>query len=143
MQRSDERVRFLADIIVCAVEGGTNYWARAAGYRWSDEEPSTTQVLLIDMEQEGEFRAAVREKAKALGHKLKATEAAGLPGSTFLDIDAIASALGKIKRGEAKLAPGLTATIKEADRENDAGDIDADGADCIAQIAAFGEVVYG
>lgn len=28
-------------------------------------------------------------------------------------------------------------------KDNDAGDIDADAADCIAQVIAFGEVVYG
>lgn len=37
----------------------------------------------------------------------------------------------------------ITGYIRQAVQENDPGMIDADAADCIVQIAAFGQLVYG
>lgn len=37
----------------------------------------------------------------------------------------------------------ITGYIRQAVQENDPGMIDADAADCIVQVAAFGQLVYG
>ena len=50
--------------------------------------------------------------------------------------DVIARGLGRV------LAEEGFADIREANRDNDAGMIDAEGADVIVQAALFGEVVY-
>lgn len=116
--RTRTREQFLSDVIIGAVEGGTGYWAQVSGYHWSDAEPASTRATLHDMED----------------------------GRTFkLDIDAIARGVAIVvdERGEFRLNDELRASIVMADRENDAGFIDADGADAIAQAACFGELVYG
>lgn len=142
-KRTKEREQFLADIIVGAVEGGCSYWARSVAYRWSDEAPATTRVLLIDMEQEEEFYGEVNALEAELGRKVKLAEADALTGASLVTIDTVAKGLGKIKRNEVKLNSTLKKEILLGDSENDGGYIDADGADVIVQAAIFGEVVYG
>ena len=142
--RTTERTQFLADIICGAVEGGTSYWAMAAGYKWSDEHPETTRVTLIEEEHGPLFNDACQCFADEHGRKPKLSETTGWEGVHAITIESIATALGKIQRGEVKMNSNLLATIKLADKESDAGYIDAEGADVIAQAACFGgEVVYG
>jgi hypothetical protein len=115
--RSPERVSFLGDVIVTATEGGTGYWAYASDYHWEDEDPSKNTVTLTAMDD-------------------PATE-------RVVTIETIAHGLAKLRKGEGQVNSRIRAEILEADRANDAGDIDADGADVIVQIALFGELVYG
>lgn len=118
--RTRERETLLADIIIGAVEGGTGYWASVSGYKWSDEEPATTRATLHVLDPDDDD-----------------------DGPHAVTIETVATGLARI------LAPGfginarLRETIAQADRENDAGYIDADGADAIVQAGIFGEVVYG
>jgi hypothetical protein len=65
-------------------------------------------------------------------------------GDEFVvDGDKLATALGRIRRGEVKyLDASVARFITEASRENEAGDIDAGLADAIFQVAALGELVY-
>jgi hypothetical protein len=115
--RTTEREQFLADVIITAVEGGTGYWATAADYHWSDDEPTTTRVKLTpEDDREAEY---------------------------LVDIDVIAKGISEIKREVHSCRSDIRESILAGDRDNDAGVIDADGADVIVQIALFGEVVYG
>ena len=115
MNRSPEREQFLADIITCAVEGG-GVWARFSGYRWDGIPSAECRATLHDME-DGE--------------------------SYPLTIDAVARGIGLIVRGDVGVNRTLRGAILYADRENDAGEIDADAADVIVQAGLLGDVVYG
>lgn len=109
------RNEFLSDVLICAVEGGTGYWASISGYRHS---PAAGARATFHPEDE--------------------------PGDSHtLTIKEISSAIGRICRGEVKMRTDLLQTIKSANRENDAGEIDAEGADVIVQTAIYGEIVYG
>ena len=122
MKRTAEREQFLADILITAIEGGTGYWAAVSGYKWSDEAPETTRATL---------------------HELNDEETAYDGAQYDLTIDAVATGLGRIRRGEVGVSGTLRETIALADRENDAGYIDADGADVITQAALLNEIRYG
>lgn len=114
--RSAERIQFLADVIVSAVEGGTGYWAAAGGYK--HDEPAQTQVWL-HLEDDPDRKPE------------------------FVGIEAIALGIGRIKRDDFQINGELKKLIVEASAENDGALIDADAADVIVQAAIFGEIVYG
>lgn len=114
--RSLARATFLSDVIIGAVEGGTGYWAQVSGYHWSDDDPSATEVIFHDMEDGTEYP---------------------------MDIDKVASAIGKLRAGGVQVNATTLASILEGDKENDGGMIDAGDADIIVQVACFGEIVYG
>lgn len=119
--RSAEREQFLADIVTCVAEDGcTNDWRQVVAYKWVDLPDVEHYVTVVDVEdREG-------------GH------------ATFkFDIEAAATGLRKIITGTVHANTTITGECASADRENDAGYIDAYSADCILQAAWFGELVYG
>jgi hypothetical protein len=137
MRRTEERTEFLGDIITAAVEGGTGYWAQVSQYQYVDRwsEPEGRIAVCVGTRQAGGARATLHEmNDEETGYK-----AEGL----LLNADAVARGLGKIKRGEVQINDSLRALIMRADADNDAGDIDADAADVITQVALLGEIVYG
>lgn len=142
--RTAEREQFLADIITGAVEGGTGYWASVAEYKWEGRAAKDVYAVLLEEDSADDVRAFAELFASANGRKIKLSELLEEAGGIYkLDIDAVAKGIGKIKRGEVALNATLKATILEADAENDAGLIDAEGADAITQAALLGELVYG
>ncbi len=122
MKRTFERATFLSDIITTAVEGGVNYWAQVTKYHWSDEKPETTTATLAEHE------AASRDEMIKHGK---------------LTPDTVANAIGRIVRNEVKVHFSYIKLIAGATATNDGGDIDAEAADIIAQVAILGEVIYG
>ncbi len=60
-----------------------------------------------------------------------------------IDMERIADAIVKIGTGAVEISEDRRDTISEACMESDASMIDADLADCILQVAAFGEIVFG
>lgn len=118
--RTPEREQYLADIIITAVEGGSGYWASFKAYRHS--EPATTSVYVRDYETK---------------------DAAWV----FVGLDQIEGALGRIIRGDGvdllSLSERVRQHIVKCDQQNDAGNIDADDADCILQIAVYGKIIFG
>jgi hypothetical protein len=127
--RSTERAGFLADIIITAVEGGINTWAGVASYRWHDD-------TLCDP-------GCAHGPGDRWAHATLVTHD---DGAQFeLTPEQVARALGLIRDGNAAdlgLSDSLRALILHADRDNDAGDLDAIGASVIVEIAWFGEVTY-
>lgn len=117
--RSVERAEFLDDVITTAVEGGTGYWAVVHAYKWVDLKP-------------GEVYAVIEE-----------IEDPQAPGRHRIDADLIARGIGRVLYPGFRIRADLCELIRAADREADAGLIDADGADVIVQAALFGEIVYG
>lgn len=123
MRRSPERTEFLADILTTAVEGGINYWAEVSDYTWDFDNPGVAFVRVYCIEDDD------------------LTPPEGVP----VDIEKIAKAIARILNPE--IPTDLSATnvkmIGDASKENDAGDVDADLADCIMQVAVLGDVIYG
>lgn len=78
---------------------------------------------------------------------LVVTHQENLPGcvteTVRIDHGMIAQVLGNILSGKVEVAPHIREYIDTAVREKDAGNIDADAADVIMQIATFGSIVYG
>ena len=61
----------------------------------------------------------------------------------YLQDDDLRAAIAKIFRGDVEINPEIWRDIVCAVAQEDASDIDAEGADAIVQIALFGEIVYG
>lgn len=135
--RSPQRETFLAEIIITAVEGGINGWAAVEDYRWNlpglDGGTAATgpngggnaHVTVSDAEDPDDEQIRV-------------------------DLEAIASAVTRIASDDEVryLSRNARTVVKTANRQNttapDQGeDIDAQIADEILQVAAFGEVVFG
>ena len=121
MARSAERTGFLGDIITTAVEGGTGYWAQVSQYTHTDVDGRGTRATLHELDDDEGYREEGLE----------------------LTIEGVATALGQIRRGEIGINGRLRECIALGDRENDGGEIDADAADVITQIALLGEIRYG
>ena len=122
--RSVERTQFLTTILTTAVEGGINYWADTKDYAWQFEEGMAAWA-----------HVNVRESNEG-----------DEPGPwRTVTIDTIAHGLSVIKKRSdipylgthvRKLIIGADYTLDED------GEIDADLADVIVQVALFGEVRY-
>lgn len=119
--RSDKRTQFLTDVLTTAAEGGIRYWAAVTSYRW-DCPPDERHVSFLELEADDDLVHTVR-------------------------LDDIARALGKFARQEVGcrfVESAGAGQVMRADRTNgDEGDVDAADADCLVQIAALGQVVYG
>ena len=122
-----EREQFLSDVLTTAVEGGINYWAAVSKYHFTDvngnDVPATVTVHEMDDELGGYKEPGVPITTKEIGRAI----------SRIMDTKDEIKYLGNHQRGE----------IFTASMDNDAGDIDADLADTVMQIAVLGEVVYG
>ena len=59
--RSKERAEFLADIITCAVEGGTGYWAQVSQYQWINSFEDGRVMVVCGERQGDEARATLHE----------------------------------------------------------------------------------
>lgn len=142
--RTAEREQYLADIITAAVEGGTGYWAQVARYKWEGLAAKDVHAVLLPEDCADDVEAAADLLREAKGRKPTLDELlAECDDLKLLDIEAIARGIGRIRRGEVQINGQLRALILAADAENDAGDIDADAADAITQIALLGEITYG
>lgn len=113
-RRSAERTTYLADVMTTAIEGGINYWA------------SIDTVSQIE------------DPTEILGWRYDAARVVDLEdGEEYtINLDTIARGLNRI----AKIQP--RGRIAAADRDMDAGDLDAIDADIIVQFGLFGEHVY-
>jgi hypothetical protein len=130
--KTAERLEFLGDIITTAVEGGTGYWAQVSQYQYE----LFGKLTVYTGEQVG-------DGARAVLHEMNDDETGYREEALVLDTDAVARGIGRIERGEVAINAGIRKAILEASRENDAGQLDAGDADCIAQAALLGELRYG
>lgn len=132
--RSPELATFYSDIIITAVEGGTNYWAYVSQYQWSDIDPEQTRAYLADMEEYDEDRTQSPEDHEKEGNPWN-----------LVTLDTVSKAFGIIMgpKEDIGLNDSLRARYSRAYREKDCGDIDAGDADNIVQIGIFEKVVYG
>ena len=123
--RSKERTEFLGDVVICIAEDyGYNSWRQVSAYHWSDEHPENNRVTvheLADLEDEPDISV----------HKVT--------------IETVATGIARILADGNPI--GLNSAVRKAvfigSQENDAGEIDAEVADCILQAAIFDEYRYG
>ena len=111
---SDERNRFLKDVFEEGVELGIDYWAHIRDYS-----PANAQA------------------------KIRGGEGAPPDDWVLIDLNTISKGLEALKNGQAKMNKGLLGDALAADVLNDAGEVDAQIADCIIQVGLFGEIIYG
>lgn len=117
-----EQEKMLNDVIVTAVEGGTGYWAAALKYDPGYGESALsydTPASVFLCEEDGDVVALLN------------------PQTVKLAMLAIRD------RQEINVADRFRSECAVALATNDAGECDSDTADVIAQVVAFGEVVYG
>lgn len=118
--RSKERESFLGDIVIGFVEDfGSNGWRQIKGgtYKWDDDNPAGNTAVFIDRENDDKEHT--------------------------VDIEVVARGLRCIRDRQVAINEQMRKNIVEADRENDAGQIDAYDADMIVQAGVFGELIYG
>lgn len=125
MKRSEARTQFLADVLTTGVE---------TGYEWFDW-----------TEYQHEYMAGVEIEDVRAACRFFRDDDSYSEDSVEITLDDIASAIEKIEQTGPSI--GLhkdnIGIILGGRSDNDAGDIDADLADAIIQVAVFGEVIYG
>lgn len=121
--------QFVRDTMVTMVESGNgcvHYWADVIDI---DRAPNldVTRIVLVDAEQLNE-----------------ASDKYDMPPSTHtIDGDRIVAAMSAILDGKANLVDYIVKYIRDAVTEDDAGYIDAEAADAIAQYIVHESIVYG
>lgn len=122
---TSQRNQDINAIVITAVEGGVNYWAKLRRYRWHDpatgEDLDEATVEVRDFEGDEPWRLVDRAVVVRGLRKLAGYHKGGAPHpDRQAHFRAIYHNLG-----------------------TDDFDIDAEDADCIVQAGLFGEVVYG
>jgi hypothetical protein len=114
---TDEQKQFLQDVLCTAAEGGCDYWAIFRNVRRN----GNLDYLSFDIRD--------AEDPEAAWHSITLTK---------LD-----KAIRRLLLGEAKAGRHIVQQFAGYPGNIDATDHDADGADVVVQIAAFGEIVFG
>jgi hypothetical protein len=118
--RSVERIEFLSDIVITAVEGGIGYWSTVERYAFVLDEYSADNHTSATILETGDGDISVQHE---------------------VTIETIARGLARVREDHHKF--GNRSTWVAADRENDAGEFDSCDADALVQLGLFGEVRYG
>ena len=128
-----------ADVVITAVEGGTNYWAEVQEYNWStwyekDEARSNETYSferVKDLPEDFVF-VQIREDADRVDPERFS--------NTWIPLTR--EVIEKGVRLCFERYPQLITVDEGSDGQVDF-DVDASGADVIVQLAIFGEVIYG
>lgn len=151
--RSAERAEFLAGLVTTALEGGIGYWSAAEEYRWFDPDNDGGTAEPGPGGTANAYAVIVPDGEESDGDHWP-TLPDGRRGFR-LDLDAVDRALALIRRGGVPGWPDggqVRRDVLICDENNGqdvpgaeawAGDLDADAADWVAQVAVFGQVVYG
>lgn len=138
--KSPERIQFLTDVLITAVEGGIGYWSQVSDYNFSAEDPAERGVLVYIPKEEvdrADYRIdPVTDSIQSWGETIEAFR-------VRVTLDDLARGLGVITRGETSVHSDYVGAIFAASVANDAGDLDSYDADMIFQAAIFGDVIYG
>lgn len=137
-KRSEERQQFLWDIMTTALEGGVGYWSVADeidAHRPEDvfDWHYNSYVLYCTDGGKEPVDCGNGTDDPCKGHKVTPeTVAKGLGLGT----------LNEEKGKDIGWHYSRRKHVITANRENEAGDIDADDADCIVQLGVFGRVIF-
>ena len=113
--------QFLEDIIVTALEGGSNYWIDyIKGFKNEKPKDIPTSIWVFNELKNGKMITICMENDQRV----------------FLTMRKLQYGVKKYFSDTSNLIDGLTLTL-------DAGDYDANMADCVLQYAVFNELIYG
>ena len=124
---TEERIDFLANVIITAVEGGINYWAYCRDYRFIEDKDkwvldASVMVRSNDFPPKG-YEDKPWHLIDMIHDQARASRRSGNPASRL------------IRPSSQPSSRGITKTILVG--------IDSEAADCIIQAALFGELVSG
>lgn len=108
---------FLSCVLITASEGGINYWAD-----------------VLKVEDEGEDRMAIFLAVRANEDEEPLFK---------VDHETVVRGIQRLLDGSVRVDSQIRGYLSRAVAERDAGDVDADVADCIVQAGIFNELVYG
>lgn len=114
--KANYRNVFFGEIIINAIEshcGGYLSWCIIRTYKWKGREEDVIATIVDDEGKEH-----------------------------HINNDVIRKGIGLIQIGDVDVRRDIVDTLLEACQMMDAGDVDAEIADCIIQAALFGEIVY-
>jgi hypothetical protein len=111
---------FILDVLVTACEGGITYWVEKAR----------------NIERGG------RDGLDYLSLEVSPVET-DTPEWRLISATTVLQGLTRILTGEVKVREDIAASVRNAVFNDDAGEIDSDGADVIVQAGLFNEIVYG
>lgn len=120
-----ERKEFLHNIFTTAIEGGIGYWAACEAYHWS--------LPGADWPDDGDLDGFFADIVDFEDNNKK----------YIINRWVILNGLAKIRAGGVSINKTGLGIILTGDATNDAGDIDAEWADCIVQVGLFGKIIYG
>ena len=110
---------FLSDILVTALEGGINHWADIRDYQHN--QPGNGDLIVVTAE-------------------INANNGYGWQS---VNANTVKVGVNRVLNSNFRINPTIRAAIFQADRENDASNIDSHCADAILQAGMFGILVYG
>ena len=136
----------LSDLLITAVEGGIGYWARGYDYRWSDEHPETTRIVVV------EYESAAQDLGLDIWSDWNELDTAHENGdmrlvgytwgiTTHTIECGIQAILNSDFGGCNNLKGRLFADVTNIDHAG--WDYDALDADVIVQMGLWGKVIYG
>lgn len=120
---------FLADVIEVARFGAIDYW--------TDTERAHPDQGTLTVTVQRDLRDAI--PADPAG--LRRTEPT--PGTFRIDPAAWSDAFTRIAMGRVRVRSDIVTAIRTALFEGDAGEVDAECADVLVQVAAWGSIVFG
>jgi hypothetical protein len=130
--------QFLEDILVTAFEGGSNYWIDHIEYITQAKKPkdaARSEWAFQVIKNGGEVGIYVINES---GEPVDPNE-----GFAPLHISDLICGVQKFVKDAHKRNSLNCVGMFDSDLNLDAGNFDADMADCVLQFALFGEVVYG
>lgn len=117
----------LSGVLETAHEGGINYWALVSDWQMADN-PEAQDDL---------------DRRLLLSFKVRDIEDPAHSEVHEIDHEKLAFAIQQVLDSNAMLRKDIRESIVRSVMAGDAGDIDAEAADCLVQIALFGSIVYG
>lgn len=118
-----DRALFLADVLTTAAEGGIASWGHVVKYK----------SMVRHSAWKASFHVVDREENKNGVHE----------GLGYVDINIIDLGIRRIMMNEIDINRSIQSSIMVGYWQQDAGVIDAIGADAIVQAGLFGGLVYG
>lgn len=122
-----EQKQLAWDVMTNFVESGWSQWHMNLDYKRKDVEADELDIISLEFEEFDEDTMTPVEPRRVF----EITEVK------------VIKAMRKIASEATNINTEITDRIKEALAEGDYANLDAETDDCIVQVAAFGEVVYG
>lgn len=118
-KKVNANLEFLRDVMTIAIEGGIDYWAVIRKL----ERDAELNVISFDVKDYAEPNTDSNWK--------------------HINVDKVAEAIEKVLHKKVEIADYLRRDIITGYSQADASEIDVESADCVVQIAAYGEIVFG